>query len=268
MNRNFLMKTLAIAAAAFFLSALSAYAIQTTVIDLGDKTTEYVQIGYSNNPKLENLEYWFSKNGITDTDGSALNPIADQSQAELFYTDSARQYEVEYLGVGYAAYHSPFGVFTYNGNPYEKFDKTKMTYYTPLFVQNEVAKNTTHTFNVAANTYFGFYLNSNGKGTKLTTMVANNPNPYSSSRVQNKADYIQGFDNAMMFATNKGYTIAFEDIVGAGDADWEDLMVNFRPTDNSGFASSSNNSTPEPATMLLMGIGLIGLAGLRKFRKN
>lgn len=252
---------------ALFLCTSAAYATSSTmVIDLGDSTTEYAQIGYGSNPNLESLEYWFSQNGITNPDGSAVNPITDQSQAELFYTSETKEYEVEFLGIGYARYHSPFGVFTYDGNPYESFDSSKLTFYDPLFVQNEVAINSTYKFTVSAGTYFGFYLNSNGSGTMLTTMVAANPAISSSSKVVNKSEYTNGFDNAIFFATNKGYTIAFEDIIGGGDADWEDLVVNFRPTDGSDFESSS---TPEPQTLLLLGLGMIGVASLRRrYGKN
>ncbi len=245
-----------------FAYASSMLTTSTMVIDLGDKTTEYAQIGYSNNSDLENLEYWFSQNGITKPDGSPINPITDQSQAELFYTSVSREYEIEFLGIGDASYHSPFGVFTYTGNPYEAFDQSKLSFGDPLFIQNQVNADSTYKFTVNADTYFGFYLNSNGGGTYLTTMVANNPKPYSSSNVQNKSEYTNGFDNSLFFSTQNGYTIAFEDIIGGGDADWEDLVVNFRPTDGSGFAS-----TPEPRTMLLLGLGIAGMAFMRRKKK-
>ncbi|NJL58482.1 MAG: PEP-CTERM sorting domain-containing protein [Desulfobacteraceae bacterium] len=35
-----------------------------------------------------------------------------------------------------------------------------------------------------------------------------------------------------------------------------------------GVVGDPPTGTPEPATMILMGIGMIGLAGFRKFRKN
>lgn len=244
-----------------FLVAATAQAVPTSVVSLGDNTIEDVQIGYSNNPKLENLEYWFAENGITNEDGSAIDPLTDQSQAELFFTNEDREYEIEFLGIGHAAYHSPFGVFVYNGNPYEDYDASKMTYYDPLFVQNEVEENTTYKFMIEAGSYFGFYLDSNGRGTKLTTMVDANPKA-KSDRVQNKEQYTTGLDHAIFFETNKGYTIAFEDIVGGGDADYEDLVVNFKPTDGSGF-----NPTPEPGTILLFGLGLVGAVAVRARKK-
>ncbi|MCP4110781.1 MAG: DUF4114 domain-containing protein, partial [Desulfobacteraceae bacterium] len=222
-----------------FFAVLSAHALPTTAVDLGDQTIEYVQTGYSGNYKKENLGYWFGENGITNPDGSAIDPVQDQLQHELFYTDILREYQVEFLGIGYAGYHSPFGVFSYDGNPLEAFDSSLMTYYDPLFIQNEVAANSVYNFQIKADTYFGFYLNSNGKGVPgavLSTMVGSNAMP-TSSRVENKDQYVSGLDHALFFETNKGYTISFEDIVGGGDADYEDLVVNFSPSDGTGFAS-------------------------------
>ena len=58
---------------AVFLLASTAIASPTQVIDLGDQTVENVQTGYSNNVNLENLEYWFVKNGLTNEDGTAID---------------------------------------------------------------------------------------------------------------------------------------------------------------------------------------------------
>jgi len=230
---------------AVFLLASTAIASPTQVIDLGDQTVENVQTGYSNNVNLENLEYWFVKNGLTNEDGTAIDAVADQVQYELFYTDVTREYEVEFLGIGYASYHSPFGVFSYSADLTQTFDAASMTYGSPLFVQNEVAENTTYKFTVEAGNYFGFYLNPNNSGNNVSTLIASNKD---------------GLDHAIFYNTNKGYTMAFEDIVGGGDRDYEDLVVNFSPTDGSGFA----NPTPEPASIFLLGLGLIGIAGVTR----
>ncbi|MCP4111387.1 MAG: PEP-CTERM sorting domain-containing protein, partial [Desulfobacteraceae bacterium] len=73
-----------------------------------------------------------------------------------------------------------------------------------------------------------------------------------------------GLDHALFFETNKGYTISFEDIVGGGDADYEDLVVNFSPSDGTGFASP----TPEPGTNFLLGIGMIAMGTFVKRQRS
>jgi len=209
------------------------------LVNLGDTTVENVQTGNSGTSR-ENLEYWFGVNDITNPDGTAIDPVNDQLQDELFYTSDGGDIEVEFLGIGHAGYHSPFGVFTYNGDPSAGYDGSLMSYFSPLFVQNEVAPNTSYNFSVDAGTYFGFYLDSNGKGKKLATFTASNTD---------------GLDHALFFESNEGYTISFEDIVGGGDLDYEDLVVNVK---------GGTSAVPEPATIILLASGLFGLVGYRK----
>jgi hypothetical protein len=233
----------AIIAFSLFGLEIGANATYLSLVNLGDTTVETVVTGNSGTNQ-ENLEYWFSQNDITNPDGSAVDPVGDQLQDELFYTSDGGSIDVEFLGIGSAGYHSPFGVFTYSGDPSSNYDPFAMSYFSPLFVQNVASPNTSYSFTVDAGTYFGFYLNSNNSGTNLSTLNASNSD---------------GVDHALIFATNKGYTVAFEDIVGGGDRDYEDLVVNVK---------GGGAAVPEPATIILLATGLLGLAGFRKRSKS
>ena len=243
-------------------STLPNNASATSLVNLGDTTIEQVQSGSSSG---ESLQYWFNENGITNKDGSPIDPVSHQLQYELFHTDVPREYQVEFLGIGHAGYHSPVGFFTYAANPYDPFDPSYIAYGPPLFTQNEAAANTVYNFSIGSDTFFGFYLNSNGSGTYLSTLIAANPVP-NSNQVIRPDQYSSGLDHALFFMTNMGYTIAFEDIAGGGDFDFEDLVINFYPRDGSGFeeANFASQPVPEPGTFFLIGLGLLLAAKLQR----
>lgn len=118
-------------------------------------------------------------------------------------------------------------------------------------------------FGKFAGTTFGYYIN-----------VANTQNTYfsNSSLNENGTDHMLAYRGVGELVdldgtgtkfgastwTDEEWILAFEDLYNGGDNNFTDLVV----------MVESVQPVPEPATMFLLGTGIIGLAGARRKKKN
>ncbi len=124
-----------------------------------------------------------------------------------------------------------------------------------LFSNRDAAGTTVNLGNFSAGTALNFQLLVHDTGnTFFTGMGALNPD---------------GIAHTLVTDLGNGSTqVGWEDLLGGGDRDYNDLIFEFSNTTTEGSPQENPLATPEPSTMILFGSGLLGLGAWRLRKKQ
>jgi len=138
-----------------------------------------------------------------------------------------------------------FGYYTIDSNNNPVVNSSTVLFSGPTSAGSPSA---TKSFTLGSHQDFGFYLNVANTGNYYFTDASLNP-------IFNNSHEI----HAAVFQVNSSnkYIIGFEDLrLANSDADYQDMIV------------SASVATPEPASMLLMGAGVLGAAFMKRRRSK
>lgn len=187
---------------------------------------------------------------LTDVDGTA-----DTAVATLYFA-YGDYYNNNYLSFGVYDYYDPSKKLELGAPGVDIGFANTLTF----DVANGMAKVGDGVFEEFGTT-FGFYLINTNTGNTFFTRNSYNSDGFFDHAAIYDTSIITNGPSALV---NSDVIVAFEDLFGGGDGDYNDFI--FGVSDVAPVTGSS--PVPEPATMLLFGTGLAGLAGMARRKKR